>query len=106
MSQLSIGTLIGALIAGPLANNKTLGRKYSICLWCVVFCLGVAVQMGARGPKWYEVMVGRIIAGLAIGGLSVLVPAYQGESSPRHVRGAIVCCYQVGLGRGGKRSEG
>lgn len=40
-------------------------------------------------------MIGRIIAGLSIGGLSVMVPAYQGESSPRHVRGAIVCCYQV-----------
>lgn len=40
-------------------------------------------------------MIGRIVAGLSIGGLSVMVPAYQGESAPRHIRGAIVCCYQV-----------
>ncbi|KAG9783392.1 general substrate transporter, partial [Aureobasidium melanogenum] len=95
VGMLSIGTLIGALIAGPLANNRTIGRKYSICIWSAVFCAGVAVQMGALGPRWYQVMIGRIIAGLAIGGLSVMVPAYQGESSPRHVRGAIVCCYQL-----------
>lgn len=66
--QLSIGTLIGALIAGPLANNKKLGRKYSLVLWSIVFCVGVIVQIAALKPRWYEVMVGRIIAGLAIGG--------------------------------------
>ncbi|KIV78776.1 hypothetical protein PV11_06386 [Exophiala sideris] len=95
VGMLSIGTLVGALIAGPLANNKILGRKYSICIWCTVFCIGVVVQISAHGPRWYEVMIGRIIAGLAIGGLSVMVPAYQGESSPRHIRGAIVCSYQL-----------
>lgn len=40
-------------------------------------------------------MAGRIVSGLGIGGMSVLVPMYQGESSPSHVRGAIVCCYQL-----------
>ena len=24
-----------------------------------------------------------------------MVPAYQGESAPTHLRGAIVCCYQL-----------
>ncbi|EXJ85317.1 MFS transporter, SP family, sugar:H+ symporter [Capronia epimyces CBS 606.96] len=95
VGMLSIGTLIGALIAGPVANNRVIGRKYSICIWSIVFCAGVAVQLGALGPRWYQIMIGRIIAGFAIGGMSVMVPAYQGESSPRHVRGAIVCCYQL-----------
>lgn len=40
-------------------------------------------------------MIGRIISGFAIGGLSVMVPAYQGESAPTHVRGTIVSCYQL-----------
>lgn len=96
INQLSIGTLIGALISGPVANFSSVGRKYSIVLWTIVFCVGVAVQIGSSSGHWYEVMIGRIIAGFAIGGLSVMVPAYQGESAPRHVRGAIVCCYQVG----------
>lgn len=37
----------------------------------------------------------RIVSGFSIGGLSVMVPMYQGESSPSHIRGAIVCCYQL-----------
>ena len=32
----------------------------------------------------------RIISGFSIGGLSVMVPMYQGECSPSHIRGAIV----------------
>ena len=95
VAMLSIGTLVGALIAGPLANNKKLGRKYSICLWCIIFCLGNVFQIAAVYPYWYIMMIGRIISGFAIGGLSVMVPAYQGESAPTHVRGAIVCCYQL-----------
>lgn len=94
-TKLSIGTLVGALISGPIANIPSVGRKYSIVSWTIVFCVGVAVQIGSSSGHWYEVMIGRIIAGFAIGGLSVMVPAYQGESAPRHIRGAIVCCYQV-----------
>merc|ERR1712225_152555 len=37
VAMLSIGTLIGALIAGPVANNRRIGRKYSICMWCIIF---------------------------------------------------------------------
>lgn len=95
VGMLSIGTLIGALVAGPVANMRFLGRKYSICLWCIIFCVGIIVQIAALYPRWYQIVIGRVIAGLGIGALSVLVPMYQGESSPTHVRGAIVCCYQL-----------
>lgn len=95
VAMFSIGTLVGALIAGPLANNRRLGRKYSICLWCIVFCIGNVFQIASEYPYWWIMMLGRIIAGFSIGGLSVMVPAYQGESAPTHVRGAIVCCYQL-----------
>lgn len=95
VAMLSIGTLIGALIAGPLANNRRLGRKYSISLWSLIFIIGNVFQIAAQFPFWWILMMGRIIAGFAIGGLSVMVPAYQGESAPTHLRGAIVCCYQL-----------
>jgi MFS transporter, SP family, sugar:H+ symporter len=67
VGMLSIGTLIGALISGPIANIPKIGRKYSIVAWTVVFCVGVAVQIGSSSGHWYEVMIGRIVAGLAIG---------------------------------------
>ncbi len=95
VGMLSIGTLVGALVAAPIANIRQLGRKYSICLWCVIFCVGITVQICSIGPRWYQIVVGRTIAGLGVGALSVLVPMYQGETSPTHIRGAIVCCYQL-----------
>ena len=95
VSTISLGTLVGALIAGPLANNRRLGRKYSVCLWCIIFIIGNCFQIAAQYPYWWIMMFGRIISGFAIGGLSVMVPAYQGESAPTHLRGAIVCCYQL-----------
>jgi SP family sugar:H+ symporter-like MFS transporter len=95
VATLSLGTLVGALIAGPLANNRRLGRKYSVCMWCFIFLIGNCFQIAASYPYWWIMMMGRIIAGFAIGGLSVMVPAYQGESAPTHLRGAIVCCYQL-----------
>lgn len=71
VGMLSIGTLIGALIGGPLAD--VIGRKYSIVVWCVVFCVGNTVMISAT-DHWYQVMMGRWVAGLSVGGLSLLVP--------------------------------
>lgn len=95
VGMLSIGTLVGALIAAPIANTRLFGRKYSVCLWCLIFCVGITVQISSTSGKWYQIVVGRTIAGLGVGALSVLVPMYQGESAPQHIRGAIVCCYQL-----------
>lgn len=44
----------------------------------------------ATSTKWYQVAVGRLVAGLGVGALSSLVPMYQSESAPRQVRGAMV----------------
>lgn len=86
--QLSVGTLMGALIAGPIADR--FGRKWSISGWCVILHVGIIVQISSDAPKWYQVVVGRYIAGLGVGALSLLVPLYQGESAPRQIRGAMV----------------
>ena len=82
VGMLSIGTLVGALVAAPLTNTRFLGRKYSVCLWCIIFRVGMIVQISALYPHWCRIVIGRVIAGLSIGALSILVPMYQGESSP------------------------
>lgn len=47
------------------------------------------VQVAAT-TKWYQVMMGRWVAGLGVGALSLLVPMYQAETAPRHIRGALI----------------
>ena len=81
--------MVGALASAPFANK--FGRKYSISGWCVVFCIGVVVQI-TSSTAWDQIVIGRTIAGLGIGALSILVPLFQSESAPVHVRGTIVWC--------------
>lgn len=90
---LSIGTLIGALIAGPAANK--FGRRPCIPVWCLIFCVGVVVQMAVGPGMWVGIAMGRWTAGLGVGAMSVLVPLYMTETAPVPVRGAVVSCYQL-----------
>ncbi|KAJ5340096.1 Major facilitator superfamily domain general substrate transporter [Penicillium brevicompactum] len=90
---LSIGTMIGALAGAPIADK--LGRKWSITLWCMILNVGLIVQISSPTGHWYQMVVGRWVTGLGVGGCSLLVPMYQGESAPRHIRGAMISCYQL-----------
>jgi sugar porter (SP) family MFS transporter len=92
VALLSIGTLFGALVAAPIAD--WIGRKYSIVWWCLIFSVGMIVQMTST-HAWYQVMIGRLVAGFGVGALSLLVPMYQAETAPKHVRGALISAYQL-----------
>ena len=85
---LSIGTLVGALVAAPIAD--WIGRKWSITFWNIVLVVGVIVQISSPNRHWWQMVVGRCITGLGIGSCSLLVPLYQAESAPKHIRGALV----------------
>ncbi|PNY27453.1 Hexose transporter 2 [Tolypocladium capitatum] len=92
VALLSVGTLIGALAGAPIADR--IGRRASISLWCAATSLGFVVQIAAA-HAWYQVMIGRLVAGLGVGGLSLVVPMYQAETAPPWIRGAMVCAYQL-----------
>ncbi|KAJ2015704.1 hypothetical protein GGI06_003247 [Coemansia sp. S85] len=59
---------------------------------CVVFCLGAAIQCGARNRAM--LIVGRFVAGLGVGVLSMSVPVFQSEIAPPHIRGRLVSLQQ------------
>lgn len=92
VAMLSIGTLIGALVAAPIADK--IGRRLSVSFWSVVFAVGLIIQISAS-QHWYQVMIGRWVAGLGVGALSLLVPMYQAETAPVHIRGALISTYQL-----------
>ncbi|KAJ9264914.1 hypothetical protein DTO212C5_6900 [Paecilomyces variotii] len=92
VALICIGCVIGAVFAAPLSEK--IGRKYSMVVWSLINMVGIIVQM-TTDHKWYQVAVGRLVAGLGVGALSVLVPIYQSECTPKHIRGAMVSCFQL-----------
>lgn len=59
-----------------------------------MFIIGNIIQITAM-YSWVHMMMGRFVAGLGIGNLSVGVPMFQSECSPREIRGAVVASYQL-----------
>lgn len=64
---LSIGSLLGALLAAPLSNR--VGRRMAMITACVIFYVGNTIQIAAM-TAWYQVAIGRLICGLSVGSLS------------------------------------
>ncbi|KAI1371743.1 general substrate transporter [Hypoxylon crocopeplum] len=89
---LPVGCLLGALIAGQLAD--VLGRRLAISLSALWSCVGIVIEISSQ-TAWAQFAVGRLVTGCSIGALSVLVPMYQSESSPAIIRGILVSTYQL-----------
>jgi len=51
--------------------------------------------MAVGNGQWVGIVMGRFVAGLGVGALSVLVPLYMAEASPIPVRGSVISCYQL-----------
>lgn len=63
VSLLSVGSLVGCVSAGPLADLPRLGRKGLIMTACVIFIVGTIIQISSV-TSWVQLMVGRFIAGI------------------------------------------
>ncbi|KAI4867281.1 general substrate transporter [Hypoxylon rubiginosum] len=89
-SILSAGTFFGALIAGDVAD--WVGRRTTIIGGCVVFLVGVVLQVASAGLGL--LVAGRLVAGFGVGAVSAILILYMSEIAPRKVRGALVSGYQ------------
>jgi len=112
VAVLQLGAWLGALINSPLAN-KISRKKYSITVAAFVsgfyargfdpaltdilqlFSLGSALCGGAQSVSY--LFAGSIIAGIAVGQVSHVVPLYLAEVSPAQFRGALVSCLRLGI---------
>lgn len=92
VSMMSIGTLVGALAGAYTAD--WFGRRRSLSIGVFIFVIGNIIQVTSMN-SWVHLMVGRIVAGLGIGNLSIGVPMFQSECCPREIRGAVVASYQL-----------
>ncbi|KPM34305.1 Hexose transporter 2 [Neonectria ditissima] len=92
VSLISIGCLIGALSGAYTADWW--GRRKSLTFGVIIFIIGNVIQITAMN-SWVHMMMGRFVAGLGVGNLSVGVPMFQSECAPKEIRGAVVASYQL-----------
>jgi sugar porter (SP) family MFS transporter len=88
-----LGTILGAALAG--IPGERWGRRESLRGMAVLYlvsALGCAVAWG-----WYSLLTARFIAGLGIGGSSVLGPMYIAEIAPAKWRGRLVGLFQFNV---------
>jgi MFS transporter, SP family, arabinose:H+ symporter len=90
VSGASLGSFVGALLAGPLADR--LGRKSLLLADSALFAVGSLVSAFAFDPT--TLVIGRIIIGIAIGADSALATAYIAEFAPKDRRGSLAIIQQ------------
>ncbi|KAG8630964.1 hypothetical protein KVT40_000104 [Elsinoe batatas] len=100
VSVYQAGAFFGAISAYPFAYH--LGRKKSLYIYASVFQLGAGIMLGANRARGLGLIYGgRVLAGLGVGGASMLVPIYISELSPPAIRGRLVGIYELGWQIGG-----
>ncbi|KAH8919329.1 general substrate transporter [Atractiella rhizophila] len=95
VSILELGAWLGALLMGYISDR--LGRRKSIIVAVFIFLLGSALQTAAPKSQDAYLFAGRFVAGLSIGMLAMVVPAYQSEIAPVHLRGTLTALQQFNI---------
>ncbi|SCV70346.1 BQ2448_1740 [Microbotryum intermedium] len=91
VSSALLGALVGSIAAGQAVDR--FGRKPLLVFSSILFILGAFEQAAAQVYK--EVILGRIIVGVAVGISSAILPIYLSECSPAKFRGRIVASLVV-----------
>lgn len=96
ISTVSLGAILGATGGGILSDR--MGRRYSLSLFSIVFMLGGFCSVLTTTFFW--LLVGRLLIGVAIGGICFITPLYISEIAPVEKRGTLVFLNQLTLSLG------
>ncbi|MGC2032791.1 MAG: MFS transporter, partial [Steroidobacteraceae bacterium] len=91
-----IGTALGAVLFGTLADY--IGRKFALCFAAISFSIGSFCTIFVHtGP---ELIVVRLLTGLALGGLFPVVASLILETVATHLRATAATLVSVGTAAG------
>lgn len=84
------GCFTGAFLA---SYTDRLGRRGAILMACCIFVVGATIQ--TAGVVIAMLYLGRFVAGVGVGILTMIIPVYQAELSHRKLRGKITSLQQL-----------
>ncbi|XP_048467291.1 solute carrier family 2, facilitated glucose transporter member 11-like isoform X1 [Rhincodon typus] len=88
----SVGGLVGALIAGPMAVR--FGRRNSLLLSNIFVFIGALLMVLSRTATCFELIIaGRFFSGVNSGVGMNINPMYLGESAPKEIRGMVTLSF-------------
>jgi MFS transporter, SP family, galactose:H+ symporter len=91
VSVLLLGAIAGALLVSRISDR--IGRKRTLGIVALTFAVGIAIAAAAN--SYGMMLIGRVIMGLGVGGVSALIPSYLSEISPAQIRGRMLTLNQL-----------
>ncbi|AKJ64046.1 sugar porter family MFS transporter [Kiritimatiella glycovorans] len=93
VASMLLGCAVGAFFAGRIAD--WLGRRFALIAAAV--CFGVSAWGSGVADGSFEFVMYRLIGGLAVGGASIISPAYISEIAPAAYRGRLASLQQMAI---------
>jgi sugar porter (SP) family MFS transporter len=93
VASILLGCAAGAFFAGRLADQ--FGRRTVMVFSAILFLISAAGTGLSQSTA--EFVIARLVAGLAIGAVSILAPAYISEIAPADLRGRLTSLQQVAI---------
>jgi MFS transporter, SP family, sugar:H+ symporter len=87
---MTLGAFITSVFVGPIASF--MGRRMAIWCSCLLCCVANIIMMSTTSIGW--LYVGRLLIGLANGGLMTFSQLYIQECSPARYRGLMISSFQ------------
>ncbi|KAI1613781.1 putative sugar transporter [Exophiala viscosa] len=81
-----LGCLVGAIASAIWGED--MGRRKLTALGSLVLIIGTVIQCTSFGQG--QMIAGRIVTGLGMGGITSAVPVWQCETTPAHLRGRTI----------------
>lgn len=88
-----IGCIAGVAVAGFVAD--TIGRKKTLII--TAFLFAISAIGCALADTFTQLVIARMIGGVAVGAASMLSPLYISEIAPAEKRGTLVSLYQLAI---------